>query len=116
MNATEAPIPTLLPLAPPLEGSASETFATSTDAARVTSPAPVMVTFGAPTASPRRARVSEKERLMATEPATPVLPPPAPEVAVAWNVSDVPAEPARRMSPAALIVDAPMKARFPTLA
>jgi hypothetical protein len=90
-TATDAPTPTLEPLPPPSEGSARTELDMLVAAPMVTSCPPVMVTdavlaasFGATFVSgarPTTASVSMITTLTAIEPATPILPPPAPEVA-----------------------------------
>ena len=94
-TATEAPTPTLVPLPPPSEGRALVTFVSLLAAPIATLPPPVMLTEvvlangGLPTpgARPTTASVSLFTTLTATDPATPILPPPAPDVARAMTES-----------------------------
>src|SRR5260370_42672504 len=89
--ATDRPTPTLVPSPPPSDGNALAVFDTSASDFRVTSPAPMIVTFGEPRTPPvvypASASVSVNARLIATDPATPTLPPPAPAVAQAPKLS-----------------------------
>ena len=115
-TATDAPTPTSVPTPPPFDGSAFAVFAAALSAFRLTSLLPVIVTLGAP----MLACVSVVAMLIATEPATPVLPPPAPEVDCAPNVS-VSSSPTAAMvastvTPAAVTSAASSVARLVTFA
>jgi hypothetical protein len=81
-TAAEPPTPTSLPLAAPSDGLAIVTLASALSAVTDTSPAPVIVTEAAPPL-PTTDSLSLLTMLIRTEPATPMSPPPAPDVAVA---------------------------------
>ena len=92
-TATEAPTPTLDPLPPPSEGSAFETLNSVLAAASATLPPPVIVTEAVlgpatPGVRPTTASVWLVTTFTVTEPATPILPPPAPEVPWVMKESD----------------------------
>src|ERR1700688_1280233 len=77
---TEAPMPTLLPDAPPSDGRAREKASDVFVADTVTSPLPVIVIAAGPP-RPTVASASLLTTFTATDPAMPILPPPPPDVA-----------------------------------
>ena len=96
LTAEDAPMPALSPLPPSPDGTAVENASAVLVAAMVTSPLPVMaiaadaLTPGS--ARPITASTSLVMMFTATEPATPIFPPPPPEVADAkeelvWSIN-----------------------------
>ena len=80
LSATEAPMPTVSPVAPPPTGLASAVESVWLSASRLTEPPPVIATVE-PAAT--MATLCVSIRFRATEPAMPTSPAPAPEVALA---------------------------------
>ena len=86
-NPTDAPIPTVAPVAPPPTGLASAVVWVRLSAVSVTSPAaPPVITTVAPFTM--LALLSVSIRFSASDPAIPTLPAPAPEVALVKNTSE----------------------------
>ena len=92
LSAIDAPTPTSPPLAPPPLGAAMTMFSVRL-CAWMSTWAPLSVSTVALLGSalsalrPTTARVLTSAMLIATDPATPMSPPPAPEVASAWKLS-----------------------------